>query len=74
MRAAVAAVQRRRAAAGRRRRPVGSRETCARLRHEVDEVVCVSTPRGFVAVGQAYDDFRPTSDDEVRAALSGPTG
>jgi len=51
--------------------PVGSRGTCTRLRREVAEVVCVSTPLGFAAVGQAYDDFRATSDDEVRAALSG---
>lgn len=34
-----------------------------------DEVVCVSTPRPFVAVGQHYRDFAPTSDDEVVALL-----
>jgi putative phosphoribosyl transferase len=74
MRAAVAAVRGQSPEAIVVAVPVGSRDTCARLRLEVDEVVCVSTPLGFVAVGQAYGDFRPTSDDEVRAALSGPTG
>jgi putative phosphoribosyl transferase len=34
-----------------------------------DEVVCVSTPRPFVAVGQHYSDFSPTSDDEVVVLL-----
>ena len=26
-------------------------------------------PERFLAVGQAYDDFSPTTDDEVRAVL-----
>lgn len=30
-----------------------------------DEVVCVATPRHFGAVGQYYDDFSPTTDQEV---------
>ena len=34
-----------------------------------DEVVCVSTPTSFYAVGQAYRDFSPTSDDQVVALL-----
>jgi hypothetical protein len=37
---------------------------------EDDDVVCLQTPAGFRAVGQAYADFTPTSDDEVRAALA----
>jgi hypothetical protein len=49
--------------------PVGSSETSRQLRREADEVVCVSTPDRFLAVGQAYADFSPTSDDEVRAVL-----
>lgn len=71
MRAAVAAVRRQRPASVVVAVPVGSPDTCAALRAEVDEVVCVSEPRRFTAVGQAYADFRPTSDDEVRSALSG---
>jgi erythromycin esterase-like protein len=34
-----------------------------------DEVVCVATPRPLRAVGAWYDDFMPTSDDEVRELL-----
>ena len=35
---------------------------------EADEVVCVSTPRSFRAVGQPITaDFSPTSDEEVVA-------
>jgi putative phosphoribosyl transferase len=36
-----------------------------------DDVVAVLTPRDFRAVGQWYDDFTQTSDDEVRALLRG---
>lgn len=49
--------------------PVAAPETCEALREQVDEVVCVLTPEGFHAVGLWYDDFRPTSDEEVRACL-----
>ncbi len=49
--------------------PVGSPETCRALRAEADEVVCVRMPDRFLAVGQAYDDFSPTTDEEVRAVL-----
>ena len=48
--------------------PVGPEDT---LRHvaEADEVVAVSVPERFVAVGNHYDDFSPTSDDEVIVLL-----
>ena len=49
--------------------PVGSPETCRTLRAEADEVVCVRMPDRFFAVGQAYADFSPTTDEEVRAVL-----
>lgn len=49
--------------------PVGAADTCADLRASADEVVCSWTPEPFYAVGQAYQDFRATEDDEVRAAL-----
>lgn len=51
--------------------PVGSAETCAALAAEADEVVCVASPASFHAVGQWYDDFSQTSDDEIRALLAG---
>jgi putative phosphoribosyl transferase len=50
--------------------PVGARETCQQLSGEADEVVCALTPAGFHAVGQWYDDFTQTTDDEIRALLS----
>lgn len=37
---------------------------------EADEVVCVSTPRPFVAVGNHYRSFAATTDDEVVRLLA----
>lgn len=34
-----------------------------------DELVCLDTPPGFFAIGQYYDDFSQTSDDEVVRCL-----
>lgn len=53
--------------------PVCARESQATLCEEADadEVVCLSTPRNFVAVGLWYRDFGQTSDEEVMAALKG---
>jgi putative phosphoribosyl transferase len=45
--------------------PVCAREAARGLAAEVDEVVCLETPRDFRAVGQFYSDFRPTEDAEV---------
>jgi predicted phosphoribosyltransferase len=69
MRAAVAAL--RVQAAGRIvvAVPVGARETCEELAALADEVVCPRMPASFHAVGQWYDDFRQTTDDEIRALL-----
>ena len=50
--------------------PVGSVDTCRMLRDEADEVICMRMPARFLAVGQAYVDFSPTTDDEVRAVLA----
>jgi putative phosphoribosyl transferase len=36
---------------------------------EVDEFVCLQQPHRFYAVGQFYDDFGQTTDDEVVALL-----
>ena len=52
--------------------PVGARDTCERLRHVADEVVCAATPEPFQAVGLWYRQFAQTSDDEVRQLLSRP--
>ena len=50
--------------------PVAAEPTCDSFRADVDEVVCAYTPEPFHAVGLWYDDFAPTSDDEVRELLS----
>ena len=50
--------------------PVGAAETCARIGTLADEVVAVSIPREFHAVGMWYDDFDQTSDAEVVAMLA----
>jgi predicted phosphoribosyltransferase len=49
--------------------PVASPEAVDMLRREADEVVCVQIPRMLVAVGQFYDDFDQTTDEEVHEAL-----
>ena len=50
--------------------PVAPPDTVAMLRHEADDVLAVLTPERFAAVGQFYDDFTPTTDAEVVAALA----
>lgn len=50
--------------------PVAAGETCDDLRREVDEVVCAYTPEPFFGVGMWYEDFRQTTDDEVRDLLA----
>jgi putative phosphoribosyl transferase len=50
--------------------PVAAPETCAKLRHKVDDLVCVLTPAEFMAVGQYYEDFSQITDHEVRALIA----
>lgn len=50
--------------------PVASVETYAAFTSEVNEIVCPLTPPDFRAVGQWYDDFAQTTDEEVRELLS----
>jgi putative phosphoribosyl transferase len=49
--------------------PVAPIEARADIATQADEVVCVATPESFRGVGQFYEDFRQTSDDEVHALL-----
>lgn len=49
--------------------PVASRETCEKLKTEVDEVVCAETPEPFYAVGLWYENFPQLSDGDVRKLL-----
>lgn len=50
--------------------PVAPPEAVESLKEAADEVVVLSAPHGFSAVGQFYDDFTPTSDDEVNHLLA----
>ena len=49
--------------------PVAPQETIAVLARQVDEVVCPVTPTDFRAVGQWYQHFGQTTDEEVRYLL-----
>ena len=49
--------------------PTGAADSCAAMAMEADDVVCLHCPEPFSAVGAHYDDFRQTSDDEVRRHL-----
>lgn len=49
--------------------PTAPPETCAEFEEEADEFVCLVTPRPFFGVGGSYDNFRQTTDDEVRLFL-----
>jgi len=50
--------------------PVGAPESISALQAEADEIVCVEMPEDLWAVGFWYQDFRPTSDEQVLALLS----
>ena len=50
--------------------PVASEEAIERVRRYADEVVCLSTPVDFRAVGQFYRRFPQVEDAEVVAALA----
>ncbi|PWC02977.1 phosphoribosyltransferase [Agromyces badenianii] len=52
--------------------PVGAPDALGSLAAdpEVDEIICLSAPRGFMAVGMHYLDFRQTTDDEVAELLA----
>ncbi|MFE5871465.1 phosphoribosyltransferase [Streptomyces roseifaciens] len=61
--------------------PVAPPDAAEALRAEVDELVCLSTPTVFFAVGEWYQDFSQTPDEEVidllernRAAVTDPGG
>src|SRR5437899_11905206 len=50
--------------------PVGPPDTCHELEEQADETICLSMPEFFQAVGQYYEDFSQTSDEDVRELLS----
>lgn len=50
--------------------PVGPAETWDPIHDVVDEVVCAVTPADFQSAGQCYENFEPTTDEEVRDLLA----
>ena len=69
MRAAIRAVRRRHPARLILALPVGPTAVVEQLRRDVDELVCLEVYDRFTSVGGCFVDFRPTSDEEVVAAL-----
>ena len=70
MRAAAAALRQQGAAKIIVAVPVGAPGTCHEIRSVADEVVCLQTPGSFMGVGQYYEDFSQTTDEEVRELLA----
>ena len=50
--------------------PVAAPQSVHALHDEADEVVCVEMPDDLWAIGFWYEDFRPTTDEEVAALLA----
>jgi predicted phosphoribosyltransferase len=49
--------------------PVSSRDTFYKFKPDVDDIVAVMCPEDFSAVGQWYEDFTQTTDEEVAELL-----
>jgi putative phosphoribosyl transferase len=65
MKAALASVRKRGAKSVIIAIPVGTPSTIKELEKEADRVVCLHTPEAFYAIGQFYEDFTQTRDEEV---------
>jgi predicted phosphoribosyltransferase len=50
--------------------PVAPPAIVEALRLVADEVIAVETPSGFFAIGEYYEDFSETSDDEIASLLA----
>jgi putative phosphoribosyl transferase len=49
--------------------PVAAGSSCEEFKDEVDEIVCATTPEPFYSVGQWYERFSQTTDEEVQDFL-----
>lgn len=49
--------------------PTGSAQAVARLRGLADEVICLDVPPWFSSVGEHYQDFSQTTDEDVMSLL-----
>jgi len=69
MRAAVTALRQQKPARIIVAVPVAAASTCQEFRQEVDQIICATTPEPFYGVGQWYEDFSQTTDEDVRDLL-----
>jgi predicted phosphoribosyltransferase len=53
--------------------PIASSDACTGLSRQVDQIICAVTPEPFHAVGLWYEDFLPTTDEQVRDLLASGT-
>jgi putative phosphoribosyl transferase len=65
MKAALASVRKRGAKTVVIAIPVGPPSTIMELKQQADRVVCLGTPEFLEAIGQFYEDFNQTTDEEV---------
>jgi len=65
MKAALASIRKRGAKAIVVAIPVGPPSTIRELEKEANRVVCLHNPESFYAIGQFYEDFAQTTDEEV---------
>lgn len=49
--------------------PVAAAETARQVGGEVDEMICAQTPEQLYAIGQWYEHFEQTTDEEVQDLL-----
>lgn len=70
VRAAVRAVREREPAEIAVAAPVGPPDAAALFEGIADRVVCPESPAGFRGIGQFYEDFAPTTDEEVKGLLA----
>ena len=70
MRAAARAVRQRQPARLIIAVPVAAESSCCEMGAEADEVVCAFMAEPFFGVGQFYENFSQTTDEEVQALLA----
>jgi putative phosphoribosyl transferase len=70
MRVAIAALRREHAKQIIAAVPVAARSVCGIVTREADRAVCLYSPDDFYAVGQWYQNFSQTTDEEVRDLLA----
>ncbi len=74
MRAAIQALRGQGAARIVAATPVAARSSIEALAQVADTVVCLLAPEEFFAVGEWYEDFSQTTDEEVRKLLEADNG